>query len=150
MTSEQNRPRRNLGLALKWILWRSGWRAENRQPVPWKELPDYSGYPVVRSIVEDFFDLKISGNGMLRGGGCCDVNIDPRLVADIGSELLRLDGLNGNKLFPIGETHQGRGVLLVDASGALYWWGESNKLLPLGMSFEKGLKRLLVAPLHHK
>lgn len=149
MNSEQDRTQRDLDLVLKWILWRSGWSAETKPNVPWQELPDYSDQPLVRGLVEDFFGLKIKGGGILHGGGCCDVTIDPRLVADTGSELHRLDGSNGNKLFPIGETHQGSGVLLIDENGALYWWGESNRLLLLGMSFESGLKRLLVSPLRH-
>ena len=146
MNPQQSSPQRHFDLLLKWILWRSGWNADSKRNIPWSELPDYSDYPAVRSVVEDFFGLKIKGNGILRGGGCCDVSIDPRLVVRVESDLRRLEDLNGKKLFPIGETHQGSGVLLVDESGASYWLGESDSLLPLGMSFEKGLKSLLVNP----
>lgn len=144
MNHDQSSPHRHLNWLLQWILWRSGWNADTKRGIPWGELPDYSDYPVVRSLVEDFFGLKIKGNGILRGGGCCDVSIDPRLVVHVESELQKLEDSSGMKLFPIGETHQGSGVLLVDVSGATYWWGESNMPLPLGMSFEEGLQKLLL------
>jgi hypothetical protein len=129
---------------LKWLLSRSGWK-ENRQiDVPWNDFDEFECFPLAKEALGKYYGLNINGKGLYGRGGVCDIHIDPSVAKGMGLEINRLKQKFSAVYFPLGETHEGRCILLLREAGDVYLWGDMARPYFLGKSFEDALLRLLL------
>lgn len=129
---------------LRILLSFAGWKPCSANTVPWQLFKEFERTALAEQVVGKYYGLKIRGNGVLRGGGACDINIDPALAIGLGSELKQLGARYGKAFFPLGRVHDGLGLLLLAEDGAVYLWGDVAHPLLLGATCEDALLKLML------